>query len=215
MYGTRAAVFGASLLLAVGSGSALANTIDVINGADTVIGTVTITGGTAVGYVAHTAPDATTLPTIGCAATNCVLADDPFFQNASFAHLITGIAPPNDANESAAMNVVLGTPGQFDSGDISKDEDSDNPPFDAFGHFILKFGGGPDDHAFFTLVSGGPNVTVSFVRADGDTEFLSHVSSFAAVPVPGPIVGAGLPGLIVAGGGLLAWLRGRRKHAAA
>ena len=48
----------------------------------------------------------------------------------------------------------------------------------------------------------------------GATSFADQlVVRFDTAAVPGPVAGAGLPGLILAGGGLLGWWRRRRKAA--
>jgi hypothetical protein len=67
--------------------------------------------------------------------------------------------------------------------------------------------GNLDDISPFTIVSpltGDPIIPAGLIYVQSDLD-----------SVPGPIAGAGFPGLLFGGGGLLAWWRRRRKKASA
>ena len=83
-----------------------------------------------------------------------------------------------------------------------------NPLIVSSLYFMLKLDGPNTGWAVFKNLNGTLSLTYNEI---GTASGLSHVSTVGTVAVPGPIVGAGLPGLLAACGGLLALARRRRQ----
>ena len=129
-----------------------------------------------------------------------------------FIAVTTTVNPANEATLTPIANTWFGTTfAVSDDHRTNVGGGGDLAVFDiSTTFFSLTIG--QQQTAFFQNQSGG-TLHLTYTSLPGEGAGLSHYDQFGTpVAIPGPVVGAGLPGLALACGGLIAFARRRRRR---